>query len=87
MEVKKLKNYINGQWVESKTDQWLEVRNPAKDEVIALCPETTKEEVDRTVKAAQEVFWSWRITPPPGVQNFYLIFMKNFRSIRLRWLN
>ncbi len=65
MEVKKLKNYINGQWVESKTSRWLEVRNPAKDEVIALCPETTKEEIDRTVKAAQEVFWSWRITPPP----------------------
>src|SRR4030042_1724282 len=65
MEIKKLKNYINGQWVDSKTDQWLEVRNPAKDEVIALCPETTKEEIDRTVKAAQEAFWNWRITPPP----------------------
>jgi malonate-semialdehyde dehydrogenase (acetylating)/methylmalonate-semialdehyde dehydrogenase len=43
MEVKKLKNYINGEWVESKTNRWLEVRNPAKDEVISLCPETTKE--------------------------------------------
>ena len=65
MEVKKLKNYINGQWVESKTNRWLEVRNPAKDEVIALCPETTKEEIDRTVRAAQEAFWRWRTTPPP----------------------
>ena len=46
-----------------KRTQWLEVRNPAKDEVIALCPETTKEEIDRTVRAAQEAFWSWRITP------------------------
>ncbi len=26
MEVKKLKNYINGQWVESKTKKWLEVQ-------------------------------------------------------------
>jgi len=26
MTVKKLKNYINGQWVESKTGQWLEVK-------------------------------------------------------------
>ncbi len=65
MEVRRLKNYINGQWVESKTDQWLEVRNPAKDEVIAMCPETTKEEIDCTVKAAQNAFWSWRTTPPP----------------------
>jgi len=65
MEVKKLKNYINGQWVESKTNRWLEVRNPAKEEVIALCPEVTTEEIDRTVKAAQDAFWNWRITPPP----------------------
>ncbi len=65
MEVKRLKNYINGQWVESKTNRWLEVRNPAKDEVIALCPEVTNEEIDRTVKAAQDAFWNWRITPPP----------------------
>jgi len=65
MEVKKLKNYINGQWVESKTHRWLEVRNPAKDEVIAFCGETTQDEVDRTVKAAQDAFWGWRVTPPP----------------------
>ena len=65
MDVKKLKLYINGQWVESKTKKWLEVKNPAKDEVIALCPETTKEEIDETVRVAQEAFWSWRNTPPP----------------------
>lgn len=36
MEAKKLKNNINGQWVESRTNQWLEVKNPAKDQVIGL---------------------------------------------------
>jgi malonate-semialdehyde dehydrogenase (acetylating)/methylmalonate-semialdehyde dehydrogenase len=65
MEARKLKNYINGQWVESKTNRWLEVRNPAKDEVIALCPEVTQEEIDQGVRAAQEAFWAWRTTPPP----------------------
>lgn len=65
MEVKRLKNYINGQWMESKTNRWLEVRNPATDEVIALCPETTPDEIDRTVRVAQEAFWAWRTTPPP----------------------
>jgi malonate-semialdehyde dehydrogenase (acetylating)/methylmalonate-semialdehyde dehydrogenase len=65
MEAKKLKIYINGQWVDSKSDRWLEVRNPATDEVIALCPEVTQEEIERTVRAAQEAFWGWRVTPPP----------------------
>lgn len=62
---RKMKIYINGQWVESKTNRWLEVRNPAKDEVIAFCPEVTQEEIDQTVRAAQEAFWKWRMTPPP----------------------
>jgi malonate-semialdehyde dehydrogenase (acetylating) / methylmalonate-semialdehyde dehydrogenase len=65
MEVKKLKLYINGKWVESKSSKWLEVRNPATDEVIALCPETTKEEIDEAVRAAQQAFWAWRTSPPP----------------------
>jgi len=65
MEVKRLKNYINGQWMESKTGKWLEVKNPATDEVIAECPESTPEEIDQTVKAAQDAFWNWRTTPPP----------------------
>ena len=60
---KRLGNYINGQWADSKTKEWLEVRNPATDEVIALCPESTKEEINQAVKAAQEAFWAWRTTP------------------------
>ena len=64
MEIKRLKNYINGQWVESKTNRWLEVRNPALDEVIAICPETTNEEIDRTVRVAQDAFWNWKVIPP-----------------------
>lgn len=31
MEARRLKNYISGQWVESKTTKWLEVKNPATD--------------------------------------------------------
>jgi malonate-semialdehyde dehydrogenase (acetylating) / methylmalonate-semialdehyde dehydrogenase len=54
--VEKLRNFINGEWVESKTADYTEVRNPATDEVIALCPNSTLEEVDITVRAAKEAF-------------------------------
>jgi malonate-semialdehyde dehydrogenase (acetylating)/methylmalonate-semialdehyde dehydrogenase len=74
MEAKKLKNFINGQWVESKAHRWLEVRNPATDEVIAVCPETTPDEIDRTVRVAQEAFWWWRMTPPPRRAKFLFDF-------------
>ena len=82
MEVKKLKNYINGQWVESKTHRWLEVRNPATDEVIALCPETTPDEIDRTVRLAQEAFWSWRNTPPHKRAKFLFDFLEKLQKHR-----
>lgn len=63
MKARKLCNLINGEWVESKTTDWSEVRNPSLDEVTALCPMSKMEEVDAAVAAAQEAFWGWRTTP------------------------
>ena len=33
-----LKNYINGQWIESKEKQNIDVLNPASQEVLARVP-------------------------------------------------
>jgi len=63
-KVEKLKNYINGEWVESKSDQTWDVMNPAKQELIAKVPMSTKDEVNAAVKAAQEAFPDWRRTTP-----------------------
>lgn len=64
-EVKKLKNYINGEWVESTSRQTETVVNPATGEVIAQVPLSTKVEVDLAVQAASEAFQSWSQTPVP----------------------
>jgi malonate-semialdehyde dehydrogenase (acetylating) / methylmalonate-semialdehyde dehydrogenase len=61
--VKKLKNYIGGEWVESATRTYTPVYNPATCEVLAECPESTREDVDKAVRAAQEAFVEWRQTP------------------------
>ncbi|MFP4001828.1 MAG: CoA-acylating methylmalonate-semialdehyde dehydrogenase [Thermoplasmata archaeon] len=57
-----LKNYIGREWKESKSDDLKEVRNPAKDEVIAEVPMSTEREVDECVTAAKNVFEDWRNT-------------------------
>lgn len=59
-----VKNYIGGEWVESDSDQLLEVRNPATAEAIAQVPLSTPEEVDAAARAAREAFLEWRETPP-----------------------
>lgn len=59
----KLKLYINGEWVDSKSTEVTPVTNPAKGEVIAELPSATKEEVDMAIDAAQRGFEEWRNTP------------------------
>lgn len=63
-EVLKLKNYINGEWVESKSGQIQDVINPATQKTIAKVPMSTNDEVNAAVKAAKEAFPDWRRTPP-----------------------
>ncbi|MEN3056124.1 MAG: aldehyde dehydrogenase family protein, partial [Candidatus Methanosuratincola petrocarbonis] len=62
--VEVLKNYINGEWVESNSTETLDVVNPATLEVLAKVPKSTNDEVKEAIKAAKEAFWEWRCTPP-----------------------
>lgn len=59
-DVRVLKNYINGEWVESKTSNFQEVYNPATGEVIAKVPLSTKEELDQAASIASKAFESWK---------------------------
>jgi methylmalonic acid semialdehyde dehydrogenase len=60
------KNFINGEWVESKSTKIFERRNPANtDEVVARIALSTREEMKRAIAAAKAAFPAWRDTPAP----------------------
>jgi alpha-ketoglutaric semialdehyde dehydrogenase len=62
----KAKNFINGKWVESRSEKIIERRNPANvDEVVARAPQSTREEMREAVAAASAAFPTWRDTPAP----------------------
>ena len=61
--VERLKNYIGGEWVEAETTDWTPVHNPATCELLAECPDSSAQDVDRAVRAAQAAFAEWRSTP------------------------
>jgi malonate-semialdehyde dehydrogenase (acetylating)/methylmalonate-semialdehyde dehydrogenase len=63
-EVIRLKNYINGGWLESKSDQILDVINPATQKTMAKVPMSTGDEVNAAINAAKAAFHDWRRTPP-----------------------
>ena len=61
------KNFINGEWVESKSTKIFERRNPANhDDVVARIPLSTREEMKQAIAAAKAAFPAWRDTPPPS---------------------
>ena len=62
-DVVEVKNYINGEWVESKGEM-VDVVNPANCKTIGRVPISTKEEIDAAVAAAQEAWPDWRRTTP-----------------------
>jgi len=61
--VKEVKNYINGEWVDSK-GKIVDVVNPATGKLMGKCPVSTKEEINAAVDAAKAAFPDWRRTTP-----------------------
>ena len=51
--MKRLPNYVGGEWVEAETGRTQQVRNPATEEVLAEVPLGSAGDVDRAAQAAQ----------------------------------
>jgi malonate-semialdehyde dehydrogenase (acetylating)/methylmalonate-semialdehyde dehydrogenase len=63
MEFGRVKNFINGQWVASKSEDIMVNKDPATGELLSEVAMSTREEVGAAVKAAQEAFKEWRRVP------------------------
>ncbi|MCA0984925.1 aldehyde dehydrogenase [Halobacillus yeomjeoni] len=55
--------YINGEYIDSTGDEWIDVLNPANEHVISKIPKGTEEDVNRAVEAANEAQKSWELKP------------------------
>jgi len=59
----KLKKFINDKGVDSATAQYLDVNNPATNEVLARVPLSLPSELDEAARAAAKAQVNWRRTP------------------------
>ncbi|MFJ9461953.1 CoA-acylating methylmalonate-semialdehyde dehydrogenase [Viridibacillus arvi] len=64
-EKKTLSNFINGQWVKSSTESYIEVPNPATGEILAEVPISTQQDLEKAVEAAKQAFTSWKKVAVP----------------------
>lgn len=59
-----VKLLINGRFLDSQTEDWRALRNPATQEIIGRVPMATAGEISAAIDAAQTAFAQWRKTPP-----------------------
>jgi betaine-aldehyde dehydrogenase len=62
--VRTLQNLINGESVDSADGRTLSLVNPSTEEEFAQAPVSSREDVDRAVRAAEKAFETWRDTTP-----------------------
>ena len=58
-----IKNYIDGKWAPSTSTDYLDIINPATQEILAKVPLSNRNDMERAVKAASSALVDWRDTP------------------------
>lgn len=75
--IEKLKPFINGEFVESETEKYMDIFDPSTGEVIAKTPCCTDAEVLAAIAAAKAAFGPWADTP--AVKRVQVLY--KFRSL------
>ena len=71
-ELRRLRNYINGEFRDAADGRTTEVVNPATGEVYATSPLSGQADVDAAMAAAAAAFPAWRDTTPAERQKALL---------------
>ena len=70
-ETKDYRNYINGEWVAARSGKTFENRNPAdREDIIGTHPESSADDLNVAVEAADRAYEKWRLTPAPHRAEF-----------------
>lgn len=79
------KLFIDGKFVESKTDKWIDVHNPATNEVVTRVPEATQDEMQAAVDSCKRAYKSWSkttvLTRQQVMFNFQNLIKHNLKDI------
>ena len=56
--------FVNGEWVDAKSGDTCEVKNPANGEVVDRVPSGNADDVNAAVESAEAAFKDWAATAP-----------------------
>jgi malonate-semialdehyde dehydrogenase (acetylating) / methylmalonate-semialdehyde dehydrogenase len=75
-------NFIDNQFVESKATKWIDLYDPATNNLVTRVPQSTDAELKAAVDSAEKAFYSWRETSVLARQQ---IMFKYVALIRQHW--
>ena len=82
---KPTKAFINGAWVNARSNQVFEVQDPATCQKIAVVPDMSVEDAKLAVQAASEAFRTWRTMTAKErgeiLRNWYNLLTKNQQEL------
>lgn len=77
--------FINGQYVDSKASKWIDVPNPATNEVVTRVPQATQAEMEQAVENAKAAFKGWSSTSPLKRQEVMFKYQQLIKEHMVRW--
>ena len=57
--MEKLRNYVNGEYIDSTSNEYIDNYEPATGQVYSLIPNSNAEDVNKAVEAAEKAFPIW----------------------------
>ena len=61
--MERYQGFVNGEFIQASSDRFIDVVDPATEEVFAQVPEYTEEDTRQAIQAAREAQKTWRKTP------------------------
>lgn len=74
--------FIDNQFVQSETAQWIDLHDPATNNLVTRVPQSTDAELKAAVESAKKAFPAWRATSIIARQQ---IMFKFVESVRQNW--
>lgn len=75
-------NFLDNQFLPSKTSQWIDLHDPATNNLVTRVPQSTDEELQAAVESAKKAFPAWKAT---SVLHRQQIMFKFVALIREHW--
>lgn len=75
-------NFLDNEFVQSKASTWIDLHDPATNNLVTRVPQSTDEELQAAVKSAEKAFPAWRATSIMARQQ---IMFKFTNLIRQNW--